>query len=84
MSGTVRIKLFQLLMPYSSPALMGILRSTMERLEQRIDLDPDDPNLRHFKKSLLLAIAELEEQKSTRFFPESVTVLRVRQPQPGS
>jgi hypothetical protein len=47
-----------------SPALIQLLRSTLQRLEESSGLDPDDPKLIEFKNSILRAIAELEVQRS--------------------
>ena len=47
-----------------SPALIQLLRSTLQRLEESSGLDPDDPKLVEFKNSILRAIAELEVQRS--------------------
>jgi hypothetical protein len=46
------------------PSLIDVLRSTFEQLEQTIELRPDDPALRELKRSILIAIADLEGQKA--------------------
>jgi hypothetical protein len=47
-----------------SPALIQLLHSTLLRLEESSGLEPNDPKLVEFKNSILLAIAELEIQRS--------------------
>lgn len=43
-----------------SPTLIGILRSTLARVEQSIDLSSDDPALAELRRRVLRLIAELE------------------------
>jgi hypothetical protein len=48
-------------MLYSAQAMVDLLRSTLEQLEEQTqDLDPNDPVLVEFKESILRSIAELE------------------------
>jgi hypothetical protein len=42
------------------PILVGALRSTLRKLEEREDLSPDDPALREIKSSILRTIARRE------------------------
>jgi len=50
-------------MQLSSPTIIDLLRSTLERLEADKDLDASDPQLQDLKSSILLAIAEMEMKK---------------------
>lgn len=45
---------------YHLPILVGALRSTLKRLEEREELSPDDPALREIKSSILRTIARRE------------------------
>ena len=42
------------------PILVGALRSTLRKLEEREELSPDDPALRGIKSSILQTIARRE------------------------
>lgn len=48
----------------SSPTLVEVLRSTLRRLEDAPDIDPNDPKLQEFKTMILRSIAELEVRKA--------------------
>jgi len=50
-------------MQFSSPTIIDLLRSTLERLEADPHLDATEPKLQELKGSILLAIAELEMRK---------------------
>ena len=53
-------------MLYSSTAMLDLLSSTLEQLDEETqDLDPNDPVLLEFKTSILGSIAELEELELT-------------------
>jgi DNA invertase Pin-like site-specific DNA recombinase len=48
-------------MLYSTHAMLDLLRSTLDHLEEETqDIDPNDPTLIEFKASILGSIAELE------------------------
>jgi len=46
------------------PILVGALRSTLRRLEEREELAPDDPALKEIKRSILRAIVSREIESS--------------------
>lgn len=46
------------------PILVGALRSTLRKLEEREELSPDDPALRGIKSSILRTIARRETEMS--------------------
>jgi hypothetical protein len=48
---------------FSSPTLIDLLRSTLRRLEENPELDPNDPQLQELKSFILLSIAELDLRK---------------------
>ncbi len=52
---------------YSQSQLVEVLRDTIRRLEQSIDVSPDDPALLELKRIILLKIAsiELEEDRES-------------------
>jgi hypothetical protein len=49
---------------FSSPKLLDLLRSRLEKLESEPDFDSDDPAVAEFRRSLIRSIAELDVQKS--------------------
>lgn len=53
-------------MKHHSPNIIEILRSTLERLEKRVRLCPDDPALRELRRQVLRLIVELEVERSRR------------------
>ena len=46
-----------------SPDLVDTLRATLRQLEETVELEPDDPTLEQLKRSILLALADLEWKK---------------------
>jgi hypothetical protein len=44
----------------SSPSLVDLLRSTLRRLVESDNLDPNDPTFMELKSTILRSIAELE------------------------
>jgi len=48
---------------YSTGHVVNILQNTLRRLEQKGSFDRDDPAFIHLRRRLILAIAELEEQR---------------------
>ena len=50
------------------PDLIGLLRDTLEQVEQIEGLQPDDPSLLDFKRCLVLIISELKMLKNGRDF----------------
>ncbi len=48
----------------SAPALIALLRSTLEKLKRTEDLSQDDPSLRELKRLIVVMIAELETSKA--------------------
>ena len=51
---------------HHSPNIIEVLRSTLERLEKRMQLRPDDPALRELKHQVLRVIVELEVERTRR------------------
>ncbi len=51
-------------MKQSPPALIPLLRSTLEKLKRTEDLSQDDPPLRELKRLIVVMIAELETSKA--------------------
>jgi len=49
--------------PTPSPILIELLRSTLQRLEEELGLEPNDPKLLEFKNTILRSIAEMEVRK---------------------
>ena len=48
------------------PSLIGLLLSTLEKVERAEGLRPDDPALRQLKRTILRVIADLETEKEQR------------------
>lgn len=46
------------------PILVGALRSTLKKLEEREELSPDDPALREIKSSILRTMARREAESA--------------------
>lgn len=44
----------------SSPTLIGLLRSTLERIERQSD--PQDPNVHNLERTVLRTIAEVQRR----------------------
>ncbi len=44
----------------TSPSLVSLLRSTLQRLEESANIDPRDPTFMELKSTILRSIAELE------------------------
>jgi hypothetical protein len=51
--------------PFTTGHIVSILRNTLRRLEQSGAFSREEPALIHLKRRLLLAIAELEVQKTS-------------------
>lgn len=49
-----------------SPNIIEVLRSTLERLEKKVELRPDDPALRELRRQVLRIIVELEVERTRR------------------
>lgn len=62
--------------------IVSVLRKTLRRLEEDGSFRRDDPAFIHLKRQLVLAIAELEAQKSSlsERLEKPVIVLRIRKP----
>jgi hypothetical protein len=70
---------------YTMGQVAGILRNTLQRMEDCGTFQNDDPALIHLKRRLVLAIAELEVKKLLGPkipFETPVTLLRIRRPSP--
>lgn len=50
----------------SPPTLIGVLRTTLERIERAEEIDTSDPAFLELKHSITRAIAELEVKKSAK------------------
>jgi hypothetical protein len=50
-------------MRFHSPNLRDLLRSTLRKLEENPELDPNDPQLQYLKGTILRSIAELDVRK---------------------
>lgn len=48
------------------PTLVGVLRTTLERIERSQEIDTSDPAFVELKHSITRAIAELEVKKSAK------------------
>ena len=57
-----------------APNLVEMLRSTLRKLQESIDLDPHDPALRGLKSALLRDLAELEMSRS---HPRPIRVVQI-------
>lgn len=57
-----------------APNLVEMLRSTLRKLQESIDLDPHDPALQHLKSALLRDLAELE---MSRAHPRPTRVVQI-------
>lgn len=47
----------------SVPSMLYVLQSTLRRLEGSEEFPADNPHVQELKRSLLIAIADLEEQR---------------------
>lgn len=59
------------IVPRHRPTLIQALRLSLERIEEREQLKPDDPVLLQLKQSILTSITELEMEKSHEDSEES-------------
>ena len=56
----------------SSPGLVEILRSSLQRLEEGAAAGPQDPAVQKFKKRILRSIAQLELQRTSLKAPDVI------------
>ena len=56
----------------SSPGLITILRSALDRLEEGAQVAPDDPAVLRFKQRILRSIAQLELQRQSLRAPDVI------------
>jgi hypothetical protein len=56
----------------STAALIGVLRSTLETLENDDEFSPNDPAVKRLKSSLVRTLTEMEIRKATVELEESL------------